>query len=245
MEFLTLETVKNIAVMTWRHEQQNRFTTPFIKEILTALLDLENDPTVRGVVITSAHEKFFCTGLHLEWIYKQAVEDSESILELLTLLNQLLITLTGFQKPLIAAINGHVVAAGCIACACMDYRLMRIDKGFIGIPGVKIDLPYWPGMIAIFRDILPSGVFRDMAYTGDRFTSSRAYEMGYIDELYSAEDLVGKAVDLASKLGESNTETYGAVKRANRARVLRIMKEQDTAAIPEDYKRFVARIREA
>ena len=95
-------------------------------------------------------------------------------------------------------------------------------------------------LTALFQAILPPASFRDMAYTGDRFTSAQAHEMGYVDELVPSEGLVARAVDLAGKLGQSNARTYGAIKREMRRHVLDIMRTQDPKAGEALVKSFEA-----
>ena len=238
MEFISVVKEGPVSIMTMNHEEQNRFTTPFMQEIIACLMELENDAGALGVVVTGAQEKYFSTGLHLEYLISQGTKDLRLLREFLSLVNQLCILTTGFKKPLVAAINGHVVAMGCIFAACMDYRLMREDFGFVRLPEVQIDIPFWPGMIAIFKDIVPPKSFRDMAYIGDRFTSRQAKEMGYIDELYPKDRLLPAAVELASKLGIANTDTYTIIKRDLRHKVLESMKNDDPKAIEAFISRF-------
>ena len=54
MEFMDIEKSGAVAVMTWHHEEQNRFNTPFLKEILQVLDDLERDGSVSSVVVKSS-----------------------------------------------------------------------------------------------------------------------------------------------------------------------------------------------
>ena len=231
MEHIRIERHDDVAVVLWDHEEQNRIATPFIKENNACLDELEQDDSVRGIVISGRQEKFFSTGIHLEWMATTCGNDRELLREFSTSLWELNLKLTSFPKPIVAAINGHAVAMGCILAAFMDYRLMREDRGFVRLSEVQIDIQLWPGMIAIFQDILPGKSFRDMLYTGDRFTSVQAKELGYIDELCAKEELVSKAVALARKLGSSKQETFAGLKRANRKRVIDIMKKEDREAI--------------
>lgn len=230
MQNLSIETTDGVAVLTMSHEEQNQFTTPFLEEFNAALAELAADDAVRGVVVTGAHPKFFSTGIHLEWLMGQGMADLKNVLLFTKTLNQTLLATTGFPKPLVAALNGHAVAGGAILAACMDYRLMPPDRGFVRLPEVQIDIPFWPGMNAIFQSILPPASFRDMAYTGDRFTSAQAHAMGFVDELVPADDLPTRAMDLARKLGQSKTSTYAAIKREMRRNVLHLMRTEDPQA---------------
>jgi enoyl-CoA hydratase/carnithine racemase len=241
LEFFSIEKQGSVAIIYWAHEDQNRFTTPFNEANIAALKELEADPSVTGVVITSKNEKFFSTGIFLEWMMAQGAKGYEFIKPFPHSLHELMITVTAFGKPLIAAINGHAVAMGCILAAMMDYRLMRDDKGLVRLPEVQIGIPFWPGMTAVFKDIMPAASFRDMALHGDKYTGKQALEMGYIDELVPPENLVSRAVELAAKLGQSNLETYATIKRVNRAGVLHIMKTEDPKTVEKFLEPFKAK----
>jgi len=216
-----------VAVMTWRHEEQNRFTTPFLTEVCDAWDALAAQDDVRGVVVTGAQEKFFSTGIHLERLMAEAVADRGSVLVFLEALRRALVTATGFPKPLVGALNGHAVAGGAILAACFDYRLMRDDYGFVRLPEVQIDIPFTPGMVALFKDLLPAASFRTLALTGDRVTGAQAKAMGYIDELVPAAELVPRAVALAAKLGAVNLGTYATIKRSLKRGVLEVLERDD------------------
>ncbi len=238
MKELSIETADGVAVMTLSSGEQNQFTTPFLEEISAALAQLAEDKDVQGVVVTGAQEKFFSTGIHLEWLMGQGFADIQNVLAFTNALNHTLMDATGFPKPLVAALNGHAVAGGAIFAACMDYRLMPPDRGFVRLPEVQIDIPFWPGMNALFQAILPPASYRDMAYTGDRFTSVQAHAMGFVDELVEADALLGRAKELAAKLGQSNTHTYAAIKREMRRHVLETMRTEDPEASRSLLKSF-------
>jgi enoyl-CoA hydratase/carnithine racemase len=231
MEFLRIEKHGPVAVMVFAHEEQNRFTTPFLTEVLASWDEFEKDESVSAVVVSGGAGKYFSTGLYLEWMIAEGQKDPELVGRFLVLLNQLLLRAASFPKPLVAALNGHAVGGGAILAACMDFRLMVADRGFIRLPEVQINIPFWPGMTAIFKDILPAKSFRDMAYLGDRYTSAQAKDLGYIDELCAADALLPRAVELAARLGQAKSETYAAIKSSLRKTVIDIMKRDDPAAI--------------
>ena len=68
----------SVAVMTWAHEEQNRFTTDFLGEVCDGWEALAADDTVRGVVVTGAQERFFSTGIYLEWLMAEAAKGPEA-----------------------------------------------------------------------------------------------------------------------------------------------------------------------
>lgn len=229
--FCEIETEDGVGLIFWKHEEQNRFIPPFVEDFLEALLHLEKDPSIRAVVVSARSEKYFSTGLDLDFLKDRGTEDTEVLRGFLCRINEMLLRITAFPKPLVAAINGHAVGLGCIIPACMDYRLMTKDRGFVRLPAVRIGLAPWPGMLAICREIMPAAAFRDMLYKGEAFTSLQAREMGYIDELCSRDRLLARAVELARELGASDLKTFAILKEHIRRRVLDTMRNEDPKAI--------------
>jgi len=239
MQFISTERKGPVVVYSWHHEEQNLFNTPFIKEILQSLEEAKLDERITGVVVTSSLEKYWSSGLYLDWIIQQGQKDIALLREFLEMLRWMLITMTSYPKPLVAAINGHCVAAGAIVAACMDFRLMREDKGFVRLPEVQIDIPFWPGMTEVFHSMMPRSSFRDLAYTGDRFSAIKAKQLGFIDEYCPQNELLDRSVKLAQKLGMANWKTYAAIKNDHMRNALKVMEEEDPEAIEE----FIERMR--
>lgn len=233
MAFVDVEKMdNNVAVMYWDHEEQNRFTASFCLEIISKIDELAKDDKVNSVVVTGRQEKFFSTGLYLDWLAEEARRNPQNIPDFLQTIIALNKKIVGFPKPLIAAINGHAVAQGCIVCAFMDFRFMRDDQGFISLPEVLIGIPFLPSMILLFQQILSGRSFRDLAYTGRRYTSAEAKELGYIDKLCDADSLVPEAVEFAGNLGSTiNRNNYMNIKLFNRRDVLVAMDKEDPLQI--------------
>jgi len=240
MSLLRIEKEGPVAVMIWQHAPQNQFNNPFMKEVIRSLKELETDDTVRAVVITSGVEKFFSTGLFLEWLFAEAPKDPEVTPTFLKLINELMIQLTGFPKPVVGAINGHAAAMGCIITASMDYRFMTAERGFVRLPEVAINVPFWPGMHALFKDIVSPQTWRAMTYTDDKFTAQQAMDMGFIDRVYPEAELRSAAVAWAEKLGSYETATFAAIKRGNRQWALSVMKNEDPKTIEAALARMAA-----
>jgi enoyl-CoA hydratase/carnithine racemase len=240
MSNLTIERDGKVAILILQNAPQNQFNTPFLTEILEALATIKEDREVKALVITSGVEKFFSTGLHLEWLMTTVAQNPAAAPEFFGLVNKFMIEVTGYPKPVIGAITGHCAAMGAIISACMDYRLMNADYGFIRVPEIEINIPFLPGMNAIFKDILPPSTWRDMALMGEKYTGAQMLELGFIDQIHPADELRAKAVELAAKLGAFKTSTFAAIKRTNRAEVLRILIEEDPPAIKKMMATFGA-----
>jgi enoyl-CoA hydratase len=51
-------------------------------------------------------------------------------------------TLFDFEKPVVAAVNGHAIAGGCIIACAADYRMMTREPARIGIPELLVGVPF-------------------------------------------------------------------------------------------------------
>ena len=134
---------------------------------------------------------------------------------------------TLYPKPTVAALNGHTFAAGVFLAAHMDFRLMREDRGWVCLPEVDINTPLLPGMIAICQAIMPPQGFRQLYYTGKRFTAPEAQALGFVDQLCAEADLLPEATALAALLAKKRVRTYAEMKRRIRVDVARLLVEEE------------------
>ena len=214
-----------VAIVTL-NRGENRFHPDFVTEMMGVLDTLEADEGAGALVITGGDPKFFCNGLDLQWLMAHA-SDLEAVTGYLRQVNAMFRRWTLYPKPTVAALNGHTFAAGMFMAAHMDFRFMRDDRGWVCLPEVDIDIPLLPGMIAICQAVMPPQGFRRMYYTGERFGGPVAQELGYVDRVFPADELLPASVAFAADLARKKTRTYAEMKRRIRAEVARVLDEED------------------
>jgi Delta3-Delta2-enoyl-CoA isomerase len=228
MQFLDLEIKDGVAVITMRCQEKNALTAGFVQELRECFVALEKDAAVKSAVITGGHEKYFCTGLDLDWMVKQQYED---VVKFLVGVTQLLKDTALFYKPLIGAINGHAFGLGAIWSSGFDFRLMREDKGWVCFPEMDINIPFLPGMIALCEHGLGTVCFRQMAWSAKRYSGPEAKAVGYADELLPKDALLPRAIELARFMGMKAQPAFGLTKQRWASEIGRIIEELDPAAI--------------
>ncbi len=102
-------------------------------------------------------------------------------------------TITAFPKPLVAAINGHSPAGGCVIALACDYRVMAEGKYIIGLNEVPVGIivpnsifklySFWIGQANATRSLLE----------GKLFSPEEALEIGLVDELANPASIVTAA----------------------------------------------------
>jgi len=224
MQWIELKKEGAVGVLTMNYEGQNRFSTDFCEDLLAAMDAVESDGSIRSLVVVGGDEKYWSTGLHLDYLGRIGAEE---VKKFISLFNGMLKRWCVYPKPVVAAINGHAFAAGAILAAHLDYRFMREDRGWVCLPEVDINIPFLPGMIAILRATLAPSALRHMALTGKRFNAAEAQNLGFIDGVFSKEELLPKAVEWAAFLATKNPAAYAEIKRRMRAEVVHIMEQED------------------
>ena len=105
----------------------------------------------------------------------------------------------GLDKPIIAAMNGPAAGVG-LALACFaDLRFAVPGVKFTTAHG-KLNLPAEYGLSWMLPKIMGLGRANDLLLTSRVFTSDEAQELGFVNELFSAEELLPKCYDYARNL---------------------------------------------
>lgn len=105
----------------------------------------------------------------------------------------------GLDKPVIAAMNGPAAGVG-LALACFaDLRFAVPGVKFTTAHG-KLNLPAEYGLSWMLPKIMGLGRANDLLLTSRVFTSDEAQELGFVNQLFSAEELLPKCYDYARNL---------------------------------------------
>src|SRR5215471_7102115 len=104
---------------------ENRFNATSVAALNRALDEVEND---KGAValVTTGSGKFYSNGLDLDWIGSAECTDRPAFIGEV---HRLLARVLGFPRPVVAAVNGHVFAAGAMLMLAHDFAVMRSDRG--------------------------------------------------------------------------------------------------------------------
>jgi len=190
--------IDHIAILTMTNGE-NRFNKDFFDEMTLILDEIENRPEAEVLVVTSAHEKIWCNGIDLDWLFSLMQNDPEAFKAFPNRLTGLFKRFLYFPMITVAAINGHAFAGGAIMASAMDFRFMRRDRGYFCIPEVDIEIPLSPSMIGIVRKAIPEYKFLEMQYLGSRLTAEECLKHNIIVNACEPENLMDEALDFAKK----------------------------------------------
>lgn len=196
-ENLLLERDGAVAILTINRPQVlNALNSSTIDQLRRAVLDLKHDATVRVIVVTGAGEKSFVAGADInELAVQRPVQGKEHALRGQHVFD----LIENLGKPVIAAINGFALGGGCeLAMACT--LRVAADTARIGQPEINLGIiPGYGGTQRLAR-LVGKGIALELLLTGRQLKADEALQIGLVNRVVPAADLMTEAKKLAAEL---------------------------------------------
>jgi enoyl-CoA hydratase len=197
----------DIAIVRMKHGKVNAMDLKFCKQLTANLLEIENSST-RAVVLTG-NDRVFSAGVDL----RAVLEGGESYRhQFLPALVECFKTIFRFSKPIIAAINSHAVAGGCVIATACDKRLIHA-KARIGIPELRVGVPLPAIAIEIMRFGVSHEALQSMVNAGQNYRGEEALRVGLVDSIVESQELLSLAIAEANSLLAIPPSVFAVTKR--------------------------------
>ena len=201
-----------IAVLTLTHGPVNAMDLELCEAVTAAFRELADDPA-RAVVLTGAGSSF-SAGVDLRRIVDGGAGYVKQFLPALAESFRVPFEL---GKPVVAAVNGHAIAGGCVLAATADVVLMADGRGRIGLPELKVGVPFPRIALETMRFRAGEVGSRRLVVGAQTYLPADAAAHGIVDEVVDPSELVKRAVDTARALAdEIPADTFAATKAALR-----------------------------
>jgi enoyl-CoA hydratase len=187
----------------------NALNDQTVAELDDAFAALEQNESVRVVILTGSGEKAFIAGADINEL---KVCDVPAGIRTCIRGQRLLDRIENSRLIVIAAINGFALGGGCeIAMAC-DIRLAA-DSARLGQPEVNLGIiPGYGGTQRMPR-LVGKGKAKQLILTGDMINAAEAHRIGLVDEVYPAAELAAKAREMAGKIAAKGPFAVTTAKR--------------------------------
>lgn len=177
---------------------------------LNELLDLlKDDNSVRTIIITGAGEKAFSSGLD----YSELVNiDPETAYKFACYGQQVFQKIVDLPQPVIAAINGQSIGAGCeLALAC-DLRIASANATFMQ-PEVSLGIIPCFGGIKRLIQLLGISKAKELLFLGRQITADEAFALGLVNKVVAYGLAHSAARDLAHTLNSLSFYSLSQLKQ--------------------------------
>lgn len=202
-------TIKDrLAIISLNRPKSNSLNREMVTELTDMLTHTETDPNIGGAIITGK-EHFFSAGLDLIELYNYNEEEAKSFWHLFL---SFIAKITSFKKPLIAAINGHSPAGGCVIALACDARIMAEGKYIIGLNEVPVGIIVPNSIFSLYSFWLGKAHATRNLLEGKLFHPEEALAIGLVDELVKPESILTAAERRARKYMAYERNTWSQSK---------------------------------
>jgi enoyl-CoA hydratase len=214
----------DVAVVRMAHGKANAMSIELC-EALTERLDELGKSPARAVVIIGTG-RMFSAGVDLLRLLDGG---APYVREFLPALCRMFEAVFCCPKPVVAAINGHAIAGGCVlACAC-DRRLMARDVGRIGVTELLVGVPFPTIAMEIMRCAAAPQCFEEMLLGGATYAPEEGAARGLVHELVDADLLLDRAIAAAQKLAALAPAAMALTRRQTRQPALERLQREGRA----------------
>ncbi len=199
---------------------KNALSTELLNWLLNELDVAQGQP----ILLTGTGDAF-SAGLNLREI---ASLDDAGVERFIRTIDELALRLFQYPAPVVAAVNGHAIAGGCVLAMCCDHRVATDSpKAKIGLNEVALGVTFPPVVLNVCLRRLDPLRARRVMLGGELFSVREALELGLVDEL--ADDPVAAAQERLAALGKHPRVAYAHTKALLNGGV---------EPTPEDLQRF-------
>ncbi|GCE17040.1 enoyl-CoA hydratase/isomerase family protein [Dictyobacter kobayashii] len=185
-----------IAVVTLQRSQvRNALNAQLIQELTAVFTELSIDEQLHAVILTG-EGKAFCAGADINMMREAIAYTAEQNIEDALRLSDMLHAINTFPCPVIARVNGDALGGGVGLLAVCDI-VIATEGARLAFSEVKLGIA--PAVISpyVLRKI-GENMARVLFVTGERFSATRAHEIGLVHSVVPAEhldDAVSRAVN--------------------------------------------------
>lgn len=204
---MRIEMNDGIATMRLEGGKANAMSPDWVAQVTELMKEL--DASDASAVVMTGYDKYFSAGLDLVTLMDM---DRDGLRRFIVSFGQLTLSVFRLDRPLVAAVNGHAIAGGCVLAQQADHRLMVTGKAKTGLREIALGVGLPIVVVETARLRLKPEALIPVCYKGGLFSAEQACEFGLMDEAVAPEDLEKKAMEVAASLGSMPRAAFAHIK---------------------------------
>ncbi|HMS13359.1 MAG TPA: crotonase/enoyl-CoA hydratase family protein [Microthrixaceae bacterium] len=212
-----------------RPDALNTMTPDFWRELPELLDEIDRNASARVVVLSSTG-RHFSAGRDLAAFpggsdpptqpgVSEAGRRRAHLFQTVLKLQDVFTKLEAIRQPVLAAVQGGCIGGAVDLVCAADMRYATADS-FFCVQEINIGMTADVGTLQPLPKLIPEGVARELAYTGDRMPAARAKDVGLVNEVFADHDaLIEGVLDIAARIAaHSPLAVWGTKEVVNFAR---------------------------
>jgi enoyl-CoA hydratase len=192
-----------------RPEALNSLRKQTLQELHSALLDASRIGEVKAVILTGAGDRAFSAGGDIKEMEKMGVREGRAFA---LLAHGILDEIEGMDKPVVSAVNGLALGAGCDLATACDLCVASENARF-GMPSLKVGVTTpFGGMSRLMWRVGLSRA-KQMIYTGDLLDAQGALAAGLVNKVFEDARLLDGAMETAREVAGKAPIAFRLAKR--------------------------------
>src|SRR6202049_3921504 len=178
-----------------RPQARNALSRDLIRAAYTSLTEADADDSVRAVVLTGA-DPAFCAGVDLKEAQLDGLKYFEDFRS-----QSCIAAVANMRTPIVGAINGATFTGGLEMALGCDF-LVASERAVVGGTHARVGILPGGGMTARLPQVLGAAMARRLSMTGEVVDAARAERIGLVTEVVPHDQLLPRAIELASQIAE-------------------------------------------
>ena len=138
-----------------------------------------------------------------------------------------------FPKPVVAALNGHTIAGGCMLALTCDSRVIVPGRTRVSLNEITFGASLFAGATAMLKYATGTANAQKIVYSGAMYSPDEALAFGLVYDISPDEEFMHSEMHVFSELTAKDTPTFASVKRLMREPVADEMREREEASIDD------------
>jgi enoyl-CoA hydratase len=185
---------------------------------LAAIAEAFDEATAGGAhgVLLTGYDRFFSAGLDLVSLYDLGHVPLDAFMRDF---DRTMLRVFSFPRPVVAAVNGHAIAGGCVLALACDVRVAPAEEIRIGLNEIRLGVPFPASALEIARHVVPPAALGEVLYGGRLHLPPEARAHGLVDRV-TAGDVLGEARAVCRELAAAPAQAFETIKASLRAPAL-------------------------
>ena len=198
---MDVEVLDGVSTVRFDHPPVNALDLDLLDDVVAAMRGLDGPVVITGTGLC------FSAGVDLPKIVEGGAEYTDRFI---TSLSAAFLAVFDHPAPVVAAVNGHAIAGGCVLAMSADIRLM--SAGTIGLTELAVGAMFPMAALEICRHAMGTSATQATLGAGTVDVATAA-ALGWVDEVVTADELLPRATTVARELGEYAPAAYAMTKQ--------------------------------
>jgi enoyl-CoA hydratase len=197
---MDVEVIDGVSVVRIDNPPVNALDLALVQDAVATINSLQ------GPIVITGSGKCFSAGVDLRAVADGGREYTDRFLDVMP---SAFLAVFDYPGPVVAAVNGHAIAGGCVVAMAADVRIM--GDGLMGLTEVAVGVPFPVAALEICRYVMGPSVTGAML-RADNVDAQTALQRGWVDAVVPAGDVLSEAIATARTLGNHSPFAYAATK---------------------------------